>query len=520
VNDTLTLKPKNTSAAPLDVIVIGSGIGGLTAAALLAKAGKSVLVLEQHDRPGGYAHSFKRKRHVFDAGVHLTSGCGLNGYQGGQIIRRVLQACDVYAQVEFIPVNPFSHAEYPNLSADLPLSINAFVTAMAAQFPDQANGLQALLALCLKISEQAAIADEIMASKNTALIQSQLSLLLKYRQSTLADVWGDFIQNVHLQSIFATHWPYLGLPPSKLSFVYWATMLIGYLVDGAYYCKGGFQKLAEALVDGLVKAGGKSRYRCAVKKIIVTDNQVQSVLLTSGEHINARCVISNADIRQTVHQMIGNEYFPKKYVARLNRMQESVSVFVTYIATNLDLIACGAHHEAFYYASLDHEANYQDALAGNITWLSITVPTLVDRSLAPAGNHIVILTTLVAYDSEQDWSQAKPTIVAKLLDLANQKIPGLKDHVLLLEAGSPATLERYTSNYKGAAYGWASTPEQSGPNRLAQRSPIDGLYFAGHWAAPGGGIYGVSFSGMQVAQQILGSPSQQQFWQQFEGVTA
>lgn len=125
----------------MDVIVIGSGIGGLSAAALLAKAGRQVLVLEQHDRAGGYAHGFKRKKYTFDSGVHLTSGCGMQGYQGGQLIRKTLQAVNVYEQLEFIEVNPFSFVSLPELSVALPLSIDAFVKQLAEIFPHQQQGL-------------------------------------------------------------------------------------------------------------------------------------------------------------------------------------------------------------------------------------------------------------------------------------------------------------------------------------------------------------------------------------------
>ncbi|NOQ37202.1 MAG: FAD-dependent oxidoreductase [Methylococcaceae bacterium] len=512
----MTLKAEDLQQS-FDVIVIGSGIGGLTAAALLAKAGKSVLVLEQHDRAGGYAHGFNRKRYHFDSGVHLTSGCGKEGYQGGQILYKVLQAVGVYQQLEFIPINPFSYVDYPEIKITLPVSIENFVSKMAALFPDQAQGLHDLLTLCLHVSEEVAKADDIMCTKDAARIQSELALLFRYKRSTLGDVWEDFIQNKQLQAIFASHWPYLGLPPSKVSFIYWATMLIGYLVDGAYYCKGGFQKLANSLANGIEQHGGKVIYKTAVKTIEVVENQVQSVTLASGEQIKARTVVSNADMRHTVKNMIGEAYFPKRYISRLNRMQHSQSIFVVYLATSLDLKAMGVHHEGFYYNNLDHEANYENSLNSdeNLSWLSITVPTLVDSSLAPEGEHLIILTRLVSFDSQVCWKTAKPLFIEKMLDYANSKIPDLKEHLLFVDAGSPTTLERYTSNYKGAAYGWDVTPEQAGANRVANKSPIDGLFFAGHWSTPGGGVYGVCYSGVLAAQKVLQIEQQQEFWKLF-----
>jgi len=99
-----------------------------------------------------------------------------------------------------------------------------------------------------------------------------------------------------------------------------------------------------------------------------------------------------------------------------------------------------------------------------------------------------------------------------MLSIACQTIPELESHVLYMEGGSPATMQRYTQNYQGAAYGWDVTPNQVGPSRIQNQSPIKGLFYAGHWSSPGGGVYGVSVSGVQVAQKVLGVRKQSDFW--------
>jgi all-trans-retinol 13,14-reductase len=505
---------KESKQESYDVIVIGAGIGGLSAAALLAKAGKSVLLVERHSRPGGCAHGFSRRKYRFDAGVHLVSGCGERGYRNGRVIHKIGQALGIVEDTRFIPVSPYARVRYPGLDVHIHSGEEALIAGLCEAFPGEQDNLRALSRLCRDVAEEIMVAEEVLERARTEPISPTriLANLFRYRRATLASVLNEFIADSRLKSAYASLWPYLGVPPSRLSFLSWATMYAGYTYEGGYYCRGTFQRYADLLAGGLEKHGGELLLNASVRRIRTEGNKVTGIMLENGQIIRANTVISNADARQTAELLIGKEHLPAGYWDNLGRLSASLSAFVVYLATDLELSEPSVAHESFFYESFDHDANHAATQKGRPDWFSATVPTLADPSLAPPGQHLMMLTALCPFDAGVSWRKAKPDFQRRLLDQAERHFPGLNERLLFVEAGSPRTVERYTLNFQGAAYGWNPTPDQVGANRPAIRGPLDGLFYAGHWTRPGGGVAGVGFSGMLAAQAVLNIGRQEDFW--------
>ena len=428
----------------------------------------------------------------------------------GRLPGRVLAALGIEAPL--VELDPCYRVVLPGLEVEAPAGVEAFLEAHRMAFPAEEKGLRALLQECLDLRAETERAAERSALRGGMRPSEDFPTLLRYRRATLAQILDAHLQDAELKAAFGALWPYLGLPPSRVSFLYFTTMLLSYIADGASYCRGTFQTLANLLASAVEDRGGEVLLRGTVRRILVEDGRVAGVVLEHGQRIEAPLVISNADLRQTAFDLLGAEHLPARTVRRLAALEPSISAFVVYGATTLDLGAAGVGHETFYYSSPDHEAAWRRTLAGESDWWTLTAPSAVDGALAPEGEQLFTITTLMPYAPAERWRRDKQAQTERLLEAAEGRIPGLRDATTFAEGGTPRTMERYTRNESGAIYGWALTPEQVGPGRPGADTPVPGLLLAGHWARPGGGVYGVMDSGVEAARAALDLPDRATLW--------
>lgn len=471
-----------------DCAIIGAGIGGLTAGVMLAQAGRSVVLFDLQDKPGGCCTAFRRGGFQFDVAVHMVGG----------IMPELLAALGI--SLEWRRVAPLYRVIAGGESVDVPPALPELRAALQDRFPAERAGIAALLDL---IAHNWAAARAGWYPPPAQAPTVSMLALARYHHKTYAHLLDDFTHDPALRALLSVLCAYGGLPPERLSGLYMLGILGSYLVDGAYFPVGGSQALADALAGAFQAAGGALHLETEVTRLHLGAGGAVTVETDDGGRMMARCLISNADARTTFLRLIGQQALSTSMIERLNRLEVSMSALQVFLGVKgaLDLPL-----ETFAIPDPAAERVMSRLAGGDFgaAPLNLTVPTAIDSALAPPQHSAMSVIAAVPAGLSLTWTPAeRAERCDQLIETASAVLPDLRGRIVVQERATPLTLERFTRNHAGACYGWAMLPEQMGSGRLSAKTPFPGVFLAGHWTNPGGGIVSVAQSGVRAARHAL-----------------
>jgi prolycopene isomerase len=488
----------------MDVIIIGSGIGGLVTATQLAVKGARVLLLEQYLIPGGSAGYFERQGYRFDVGASMIFGFGQQGTTN--LLTRALQSVNV--NLEVIPDRVQIHYHLPEgLDIKVDRAYEEFLLSLIEYFPHERKGIRQFYDECWKIFHYLNSIELLSLEEPRYLLRSffQKPLaclgLAKYLPQNIGAIAKRYIKDPQLLKFIDIECYCWSVVPAQMTPAINAGMVFSDRhYGGVNYPKGGVGKIAEKLVEGLIKAGGQIQYQAKVSNILLENKRAVGVRLTNGQVYRAKRIVSNATRWDTFEKLLNPQEMPSNEKKWQLRYQKSPSFL------NLHM---GVKAEVLPFATECHHILLEDweKMTATEGTLFVSIPTLLDPELAPSGYHIIHSFTPSWIDEWQglsvsEYEAKKEQAAWRIIDRLEKIFPGLNNGLDYLEVGTPKTHRRFLGRDDGT-YGPIPRYKLRGLLGMPfNRTSVPGLYCVGDSTFPGQGLNAVAFSGFACAYRI------------------
>jgi all-trans-retinol 13,14-reductase len=506
---------------PYDAIVIGSGIGGLTAAALLAKfAGRRVLVLERHYTAGGFTHVFHRPGFEWDVGVHYV----------GQVHQRASQIAAMFdylteGRLAWNPMpDAYDRVDIDGFRFDYVAGAARLRDALAAAFPRETRTIDRYFAIGRSVLRRTPFffIEKVLPPWPAAAIGAALRYpFLALARRTTADVLADIGASRELAAVLTAQWVDYGLPPAQSSFVIHALVQQHYF-DGAAYPVGGASRIAAAILPVIERGGGAVVVDAEVREVLVEGGAATGVRMTDGRDIRAKAVVSDVGIGPTLALLPPAAAADVRGLAEcVQRIPPSAAHLCLYVgATNTAFTRQPDPANRFIHPTIDFDRNWNafaSSLDAPFPCVYISFPSGKDPTFAARypGHTTIEVVVPAPYDPFARWNgsrwkhrgreyvETKQRLADRLLEVVRTHVPELTGKIATSELSTPLSTEHFVNSTRGASYGLAHTPGRFEWRELRPRTRIRGLFLTGQDTGTLG-VSGALSAGIVTVSAMLG----------------
>ena len=458
-----------------DVVVIGAGNGGLAAAVKILSAGKSCLVLEKHNIPGGFATSFVRGRFEFEASLHEFNGIGTVENPGST--RQLFDELGVSDKIEWIQLHDAYHLISLEEGYDftMPFGVDEFARECDKLHPEGSKYIYHFFELCKQIRGAMNYLSESKGKPDPQVLMEKYPDYLRCGSYTTKEAFDALGYPQVIVDNLNAYWCYLGADGNNLSFLHYANMIYSYISAGACIPKYRSHELSLAFETRIHELGGDIWFNSEVVKILTDENKhVSGVKLADGRVIETKHVIANCSPHNVYSRMLDADAVPERALKLTNSRKLAGRGFTIFLALNKSPEELGLKdHNYFVYDSSDNIKQYQSMknLRGNVGQATVCLNN-ADPDCSPKGTTLLYMTTLFTEDvwkdvKEEEYYKVKNEIANGLIERFEMATKThIKEYIEEIAIATPQTYARYCGHPQGVIYGYESQPRDGLLNRI------------------------------------------------------